>query len=297
MASKSRGIARLLSGAALALLVAAPGTSLADNDARDYIAAPPGTFLMITYYKHIFGHQMFNDGDVVSKDFNLTQNIAIFRPVYYTKVGPFTIDPQCLIIAGEAHADGAGLGGAAFSASGLGDPVLLATLWLVDNPEAKTWLGFTPFLTLPIGSYDKDRALNLGANRWALKPELGFVKGLAPGFFLDLTAAYELYGDNDDFGSASVTKEQDPLLTLEAHLSYDVTKSFYVAADYFYHWGGETTVAGVDQKDEQSNHAWQGTLGFGLANNYQLLIQYRNDFLVQSGAKTDTFGVRFLYAF
>ncbi len=267
----------------------------ADDDARDYIAAPPGTFLMITYYKHISGHQVFADGQKLSNDFNLTQNIAIFRPVYYTQIGPFTIDPQCLIVAGEAHLDGDGVGGADFSASGIGDPVVLATLWLLNDAESKTWLGISPFITLPIGSYDSDKALNLGANRWAFKPEIGFVKGFGD-TYLDLIAAYEWYTDNDDpLGGDKL--EQDPVLTLEAHVSHDITKAFYVSADYFYHWGGETTLDGVDQNNEQSNHAWQGTLGFGIADNYQLLLQYRNDFLVKSGPKTDTFGVRFLYAF
>ena len=96
----------LIALAVLALLTVGAGMGQADDDARDYIAAPPGTFLMITYYKHVFGNQLYNDGDKLSRDFNLTQNIAIFRPVYYTKLGPFVIDPQCLIIAGEAHLDG-----------------------------------------------------------------------------------------------------------------------------------------------------------------------------------------------
>ena len=143
--------------------------------------------------------------------------------------------------------------------------------------------------------YTLPSSLNLGANRWAFKPEIGFVKGFGD-TYLDLTVAYEWYTDNDDpLGGDKL--EQDPVLTLEAHVSHDITKAFYVSADYFYHWGGETSLDGVDQNNEQSNHAWQGTLGFGIADNYQLLLQYRNDFLVKSGPKTDTFGVRFLYAF
>jgi len=295
MTSRSRWVAPLLLGAALALLVSAPGPSRADDDARDYIAAPPGTFLMITYFKHIYADKWFTDGDV-TKDFNFSQNLVIFRPVYYTKIGPFVVDPQALIPAAEVHVDGEGAGGADLSATGLADPVLLATIWFLNDAASKTWLGFTPFITLPLGSYDQDRALNIGNNRWAFKPEIGFVKGFGS-TYVDLIGAYEFYTDNDDYGSDGVTFEQDPILTLEAHVSHDITKSFYVAADYFYHWGGETTIDGDDQNNKQSNHAWQGTLGFGIADNYQILLQYRNDFLVKSGPKTDTFGVRFLYAF
>jgi hypothetical protein len=287
--------------AVLALLTIGAGAARADNDARDYVAAPPGTFLMITYFKHTTASKLYNDGDKVSREFNLSQNVVIFRPVYYTKLGPFVIDPQCLIIAGEAHLDG-DLNGDGIpddgdlSTSGFSDPVLLATIWFLNDAQSQTWLGFTPFLTIPIGEYDDKKPLNIGNNRWAFKPEIGFVKGFGK-TYLDLTAAYEMYGDNDDPFGGQDKLEQDGLLTLEVHLSHDITKSFYVAADYFYHFGGETTLDGVDQNNEQDNHALQATLGFGIADNYQLLIQYRNDFIVDSGPKVDTFGARFLYAF
>ncbi len=299
---KPLSVARL---AACILVVAGiswPVCSVADDDARDYIAAPPGTFLMITYYKHIFGHTLRSDGDAVSKEFNLVQDIAIFRPVYYTKLGPFVIDPQCLIIAGNAHLDGDLDGDGVpndgdLSASGFADPVVLATIWLVNNPETQTWFGVTPFITVPIGDYDHDKTLNMGGNRWTFKPEIGFVKGFGNGLYLDFIASYEMFQDNDDFGPSSVTLEQDPVLVLEGHVSYDVTKTWYVALDYYYKTGGETTIDGVDQDNRLNNHALQGTLGFAIGDHYQLLLQYRDDFRVEEGPETNTFGVRFLYAF
>ncbi len=130
-----------------------------------------------------------------------------------------------MIPFGEQSLDGAGVGGVELSSSGFADPVITATLWLIDDPKSKTWFGFTPFITMPLGEYDKDKGLNLGNNRWAFKPEFGFVKGFGK-FFLDLTANCEFYTDNDDYSSASLTFEQDPLYTFETHLSYNVTDSF-----------------------------------------------------------------------
>ena len=103
------------------------------TDPRDYIPLPAGSMLFCTYLQHTTGHRMKVDDEVVSSDFNLSQNIVIFRPVYYTNLGPFVVDPQALIIAGEASLDGDLVSDT--SSSGIADPVLLMTTWFVNNPE------------------------------------------------------------------------------------------------------------------------------------------------------------------
>lgn len=271
-------------------------TVFADNDAKDYWAAPPGTKVMAVYYRHISANELNADGDEVSNDIGFNANIGILRPIYYTKIGSMTIDPQALIIFGDQNLDTTNIGGSEVTASGLGDPILAATLWLINNPESKTWLGFTPFITMPLGDYDNDKGLNLGANRWAFKTELGFSKGFDK-FFTELTTNVEFFTDNDDFSAASLNMEQDPVFTLEGRIGYDLSDAFFISADYFYHSGGETTVDGIEQNDEKNDHALQLNLGFWLSKSVQLLLQYRNDFEVKNGLETNTFGTRFLYAF
>lgn len=272
------------------------GQAFADNDARDYIPLEPGTTLIAAYYNHVSATDFYADGDKTSEDVNLSANIGILRPVYYTKIGPFVMDPQALIPFGEQSLDGAGVGGVEVSSSGLADPIVTATIWFVNDPGSKTWLGFTPFITLPLGEYDNDKPLNLGANRWAFKPEVGFVKGFGD-YYFELTGNCEFYTDNDDYTSQSLTLEQDPVYTLESHLSYDFTDAFYISGDYFYHNGGETTVAGADQDDEKDDHAVQLSLGFMLNSSYQLLLKYKKDVKVENGPKTDTLGLRFCHFF
>ena len=270
--------------------------AFADNDTRDYVPLPPGTMLMAAYFHHISATDMYHDGDKVSGDVNLNANIGIIRPVYYTKIGPFTIDPQAIIPFGDQSLDGQGVGGVEISSTGLADPILAATLWLYNNPSSKTWFGFTPFITLPFGEYENEKGINLGANRYAFKAELGFVKGFGD-FMLDLTANVEFYTDNDDYTSADLTLEQNPLYIIEGHLSYNFNPSFFVSADYFYHIGGETAIEGVDQSDDANNHAVGCTLGFMLSPSYQLLFKYKQDIEVENGLDTQTFGVRLAYFF
>jgi len=296
---------KLVSVALLALAVVLPKLSCA-ADSRDYIPAPPGTFLFCTYFRHIAGNTLYKAGRKTSSDFNLTENIGILRPVYYTSIGnalygsaPFTIDPQALIPFGEAQLDGAAVGGAQLSNSGFADPVLLTTFWFVNAPEKKLWAGLTPYVTLPLGSYDRHHGLNLGGNRWAVKPELGVVKGIGERGYLDLIVNGEFYTKNDDYGTGTdpVTLEQDALLGIEAHASYDISKQWFVSLDYYLASGGETTVAGVKQNDRQENHALGLSFFWGIGSNNQLMLQYRDDFSVRSGPGTNTFGVRWAYFF
>ncbi len=268
----------------------------ADNDARDYIPLPPGTMLVATYYNYISATDYYSHGNKISSDTNLDANIGVIRPVYFTKIGPFIIDPQAIIPFGAQSLDGQGVGGVEIKSSGLADPILAATLWFLNNPESKTWLGFTPFITLPLGEYDSSKGINMGSNRYAFKTELGFVKGFGD-FFLDLTANVEFYTDNDDYTSSNLTLKQDPIYTLEGHLSYNFNPSFFVSADYFYHNGGETTVAELNQDDRKDDHIAGCTLGFMLSPSYQLLFKYKQDLEVENGLKTSTFGVRLAYFF
>jgi hypothetical protein len=108
-----------------------------------------------------------------------------------------------------------------------------------------------------------------------------------------------VFGDNDDYwsGTETVTKEQDLLYGGEVHLSYDVSKRWWLGLSYFYANGGETEIDGIDQEDKQSNHALMFTSGFNIGDNYQLLLQYRDDFAVKSGIETKSIQARFAYFF
>jgi hypothetical protein len=287
------------------ILLARPEISLAAN-ARDYIPLPDNTMLFCTYFKHMSANTLFANGKKVSNDFNLTANLGIFRPVYYTNIGNalygdggFTVDPQALIVFGQQELDGDATGNKDLSDTGLADSTVLATFWFVNAPKDKFWVGFSPYITMPIGHYNQNRTFNLGKNRWAFKPELGIVKGFGEKFYADFIVNGEFYTDNNDFynGVTQVKMSQDPVLGIETHLSYDITKQWYISLDYFYNYGGETKVAGIKQKDELNNHGLGVSLFWMVGSNNQLMIEYRNDFSVKSGPGADTFGARWAYFF
>lgn len=276
-------------------------------NARDYIPLPSGTFLFCSYFKHITASSLFSNGKKVGNDIGFSENLGIFRPVYYTNIGKafygdggFTIDPQALIPFGEGDLDTSSLGGGKTSASGFADPTVLATFWFVNSPKDKFWVGFSPYFTLPIGNYDKGKSFNLGGNRWVIKPELGIVKGFGDRTYLDVIFNGEFYSDNKDYntGTGMAKLEQDPLLGVETHLSFDITKQWYVSLDYFYSHGGEQKINGTKvANSDADNHGLGVSLFWMIGSNNQLMIEYRDDFAVKNGLGTNTFGARWAYFF
>lgn len=277
------------------LPVTLPGIVHADNDAMDYVAVPLGSKVAFVYYQHIAANKSFANGEKVSDDANLQQNLAIFRGVYFTELGPFKIDPQIIWPIADATLDGAAFGNQEISATGLADPIVTATIWFVDDPKSKTWFGFTPFIYVPIGDYDEDRAFNIGSNRWSFKPEFGFAKGFDK-WHVDLTAALQIYLDNDEYLRNS-TLEQDPELTIEAHLTYKWTDTFNMTLSWFHHREGETSVNGVDNGDDLDNHRLGLALTWWLSPQLQFMVKYYRDVEVESGFEQNLVGMRLLHLF
>jgi hypothetical protein len=267
-------------------------------DARDYIAAPPGTNLVLWYYQHTTGQNFYANGEKVSKDNSLRQDVGIFRYVHFMDFFGITIDPQILVPFGSASAKFAeNSGGPEFSTSGLADVIFACTFWLVNKPQDKMWFGFTQYIYAPTGEYSNNKPLNLGNNRWMFKEEIGFNKGFGNGWYIDVGGSIEIPTDNTDYTTSGLTLKQDPSYTAEVHLSKDINKNLYLAGEYFYKYTGETEVNGLKQNDQGSSHAAQLTAGYNFTPQYQLLVQYRNDFKVENGFTSQTYGFRFLYAF
>lgn len=282
----------------LCLTLITPCAVWADNLARDYIPAPPDTLAIFVYYQHLSGDSIYANGSKALKDVDLNGNIGLFRPVYFTQIGPFVIDPQCIIPFGSLSLDLNN--GLSSNSSGFGDPILLATIWFLNDPKSKTWLGFTPFFYFPVGSYDNSKLVNLGSNRWRFREELGFVKGweVLPehNLYFELQVAGDFFTSNNDYGAIGATLSESPGLTVETHLSYDLTKLFWLSADYYYHYNGKQVVNDFTVADSGGPSSTVGlTLGYNIAPSYQLVFQYKADAYVENGPKTQSAMLRFLY--
>ena len=137
-------------------------------------------------------------------------------------------------------------------ASGFGDFSLGGTINLFGAPEmmAKDYVrhdldlsvNLGVMVTAPTGEYDSQEALNIGSNQWKTRISAPIVKAFGewvPGkrTTLEIMPAVTLFGDNDNAQGNRI--DQDPLYSVEMHLTRDITENAYISLDYTWLDGGE----------------------------------------------------------
>lgn len=267
-----------------------------DVDAGDYTALPDGTNLGLLYYQHVERDALYSKGSRVPIDAGLNSDVGILRGVHFMNVGGFIVDPQFLLPFGQLRAknDTSFLG----DTKGVSDLILAATVWLVNKPESGTYFGITPFLTLPTGQYDNNKALNLGENRTKFTLQAGYITSLTKALSLDLIGDVTLYGRNNNFGATGATLKQDPTFQGQIHLRYNFTPTFDVRVGLSMTATGETKVNGVNQDDRGNTTKFSLGASYFFRPTTQVLATYGRDISVREGFKeSNRINVRLLQVF
>jgi hypothetical protein len=293
-ALRAAGVAAFLSFSALG----STGALALDVDADDYSAGalPAGTNLGLLYTQFVNRDADFSNGRWVSNG-NLDTQIGILRYAHFVQIGPFIADPQFLLPFGHEQGSAAldGLG----HATGVGDLILASTIWVYNHPETGTFLGVTPVLYVPTGTYNAGHSLNLGANRWAGALQVGWVtpvgtKNLA----LQLVADVTFYGDNTNYGANAKTQSERPLASFQSWLKYAVTPDFDIRAGATYYSGGETLIDGVSNNDKTSTADFKVGFAWNFERTWNIMAIYGRDVYVDNGLREgNRVNLRLLKAF
>ena len=114
-----------------------------------------------------------------------------------------------------------------------------------------TIVGCSVQVSLPLGQYDDTRIVNLGTNRWWIKPELGVSRAIGR-WTVELAGSATIYGDNDDFRNDRV-RAQDPIYSVQGGVIYGFARGVWLAFHGNWYTGGQTTIDGVEGNDLQRN--------------------------------------------
>jgi hypothetical protein len=125
----------------------------------------------------------------------------------------------------------------------------------MEAPEFVKWrqkllIGASLKVVAPTGQYDPTKLINLGANRWAFKPEIGLSRRWGS-WILDAYAAVWFFTENPEFFSrnqyfpGTQSQTQEPIAAFETHLSYDFRPRLWVSFDANFWRGGRTSLNGV----------------------------------------------------
>jgi hypothetical protein len=150
-------------------------------------------------------------------------------------------------------------------------------------------IGASLQVSAPLGQYDSSKLLNIGTNRWSIKPELGVSKALGP-LTLELDAGVTFYTHNDDFLNG-MTLEQDPIYAVQGHLIYNFGAGVWGALDATYYTGGRTTVDGVKGDNVQENTRLGLTVALPVNRHNSIKLYASTGVFARTGSNFNTGGI------
>jgi hypothetical protein len=116
-----------------------------------------------------------------------------------------------------------------------------------SNPVT-TVVGAAVAVMLPSGEYSSDQLINLGENRWIVRPELGVLHQRHKWQF-ELTGSVFLFGENDNFWQGTV-REQDPLWFIQSHIIHTFRPGLWASLSAGYGHGSRSVISGQYQADD-----------------------------------------------
>ncbi|HEY6123381.1 MAG TPA: transporter, partial [Steroidobacteraceae bacterium] len=174
----------------------------------------------------------------------------------------------------------------------LGGPALTPKEFMQRTPRST--LGASLVVIAPTGQYYSDKLINIGTNRWAFKPELGFSMPHNRWMF-DVYAGLWLFTDNDEF-FGGVRRSQDPITTIQGHVSYTIRPRLWIALDSTYYFGGQSTVDGVLKADRKENSRLGVTFSLPIGARQSIKASWSEGASTRTGNDFSTWGVAWQYA-
>jgi hypothetical protein len=270
---------------------------------RAYFPTPVGVTLIGIGYSHNSGGLLF-DPSLPVQDSHVVANIGTLSLTQ--SLGVMGRSAQVLAIVPYVQADLTGLlaGSPQYRyRSGLGDSVFRYAMNIHGAPamhrpqyakySQKTIVGGSITVTTPTGQYDPSFLLNIGANRWGFKPEVGVSRALG-NWILEGAGGAWLFTTNKNFYGGQ-TRTQRPLGSLQFHFLRILPHRTWVALDGTFFWGGRSTVNSGERADYQSNSRLGATLGIVLTHRQSLRISYFNGVTTRIGTDIGSLGIAYNY--
>lgn len=289
--------------AVFVLLFTASQAHAGEIEPRAYMNTPVGINFLLAGYVYSDGG-LSTAGSSPIKDAQLTLNTGIFAYArsldVWGKSGKFDVIMAYSELSGSAMVAGqprernvSGLNDPRFrfSVNFYGAPAL--SVQEFENYQQDLIIGASVQVSAPLGQYDGDKLVNLGNNRWFVKPDIGISKAWG-GLSLELSTGVYFYSRNDDFFGGK-TLDQDPLFTAQAHVTYSLGRGIWAALSFNHDYGGRTTVNGVHGDDLQQNSRVGLTLALPVNRNNSIKLYANTGTHTSTGTDFDLIGIVWQY--
>lgn len=189
------------------------------------------------------------------------------------------------------HVCGAGDAKISVSVNLFGAPAL--SMKRFASYRQDTIVGVSLQVTTPTGQYERDRLVNIGTNRWAIKPGVGISKAVAR-FIFELAADAEFYTANEHF-LGDITRKQEPVYSTQGHVIYTFKNHVWIGLDANYFWGGEYVNDGQHSGEVLDNSRLGATLAIPINRYHSLKFYGSSGVSTRVGTDFDMLGVLLQY--
>lgn len=157
----------------------------------------------------------------------------------------------------------------------------------------RTIVGASVLIQAPSGDYDADKVINIGTNRWSVKPAIGVIWPLYPTWLLEFELGAWFFGDNDDF--LGETRKQDPVLSVEAHLVKRIRHGFWASLDANFYAGGRTSIGDGPPAKAQRNSRFGATLVYPFKGRHAIRTSVSTGVVTETGGDFEMFTLSYIY--
>jgi hypothetical protein len=172
----------------------------------------------------------------------------------------------------------------------LGAPALKGKEFAAFRASSRvhTTVGAAISVLVPSGEYTDKYLINLGQNRWVLRPQLGVLHERGKWQF-EVTGSVFLFGRNHDFWQDSVL-EQDPLWFIQGHLIHTFRPGLWASFSTGFGHGGRSRIDGDPASDDSRVSYWAISLGFPVTSRHGFNLAYAaSETNTITGSKLDGF--------
>jgi hypothetical protein len=255
-----------------------------DLEPRRWSHLPMGMNIVGVGYVHTEANIFFSPVLQITDGTSRINNLALNAIHTFELAGKSTrISALVPYTNGEWDGDFAG-GFESVDRKGFGDPRFRLSMDLYGAPPLKgaayaqyreenatnTVVGISMAATVPLGKYCDDCLINIGNNRWSLRPQIGFVHTRGS-WSIELTGSAFLFTDNNSFIDKAVLK-QKPVYAVQTHLVYDFRPGLWVSLSTGYGVGGRIRIDETKTKFEVDNWLWAFSFGFPVFKNQSVKL-------------------------
>jgi len=278
-------------------------TGAQDIEPRAYSNAPVGVNFLIAGYAYTKGGLAFGSASPITQpDLNSSTAVVAYARVLdlwgmsakFDATVPYTwLDGSAQFKGQSVPRKVDGFANSAFrlSVNLYGAPALSLKEFAAFEQDLIVGASFR--VVAPWSQYDDTKLVNIGANRWSFKPEIGISKALGR-WTLEATAAATFFTDNDDFFGGS-TLSQDPIYSVQGHVIYGFESGIWTSLDATYFNGGRTTIDGVRDSNLQQNWRFGGTLAVPVNRAHSIKFYVSSGVAARTDNNYDLVGVAWQY--